>query len=280
MPEMMNESPCKPINTTTVWLRAVRLCSACLLTVALVSATTAAWAAELDDVIRTLETPFREDAGSTTGITDYTADFSQLARIASLDRTQRASGRIEVAFTDQGTKKERAVKFRWLYQQPSNQEIVSDGVTLWVYVPENRQVIKSDIASTKEIGQTDPMVFLTGLGNLSRDFMIDWATPDRDDAGNFALSLTPRQASPMISRLVIVVDRLAVEAHLQGALQNSKDKLHFPIISTTVYDPNGNSTVITFSNLRLNQGIPAESFAFKIPEGVQVVRPAERAGMN
>jgi outer membrane lipoprotein carrier protein len=277
---MTNASPCKPLNSRTAWLHAVRLCSACWLAVILVAASSAAWAVQLDDVIHTLETPFQGAVGSATGISDYSADFSQLARIASLDRSQQASGRIEVAFTEQAGPGGRTVKFRWLYLQPTSQEIVSDGVTLWVYVPENRQVIQSDIAATREVSQTDPMVFLTGLGNLSRDFVIDWATPDRDDEGNFALELTPRKPSPMISRLVMVVNRLAVEAYLQDSRQNNRGELYFPITSTTVYDPNGNSTVITFSNLQLNKGIPPENFSFKVPEGVQVIRPTDSSGMK
>jgi outer membrane lipoprotein carrier protein len=47
----------------------------------------------------------------------------------------------------------------------------------------------------------------------------------------------------------------------------------FPILSTTVYDPNGNSTTIEFSNLRVNFGISDMSFNFIMPAGVQVVRP-------
>lgn len=228
---------------------------------------------ELEDVVQALEKPFQGETARDSRIRDYSADFSQVATIASLDRMQRASGRIEVAFGSAGTTSAGLVRFRWVYLQPSQQEIVSDGKTLWVYVPENKQVIQSDIAAARESSQTDPMVFLTGLGNLSRDFRIVWGTPDRDNAGNYVLELTPRKASPMISRLVIVVDRAAVEASLEKTRQDSGQGLHFPIVSTTVYDPNGNNTDITFSDLRLNIGIPADDFNFKIPEGVQVVRP-------
>jgi outer membrane lipoprotein carrier protein len=44
-------------------------------------------------------------------------------------------------------------------------------------------------------------------------------------------------------------------------------------LSTTVYDPNGNSTTIEFSDLRVNYGISEMSFNFIKPAGVQVVRP-------
>ena len=47
----------------------------------------------------------------------------------------------------------------------------------------------------------------------------------------------------------------------------------FPILSTTVYDANGNSTTIEFSDLRLNRGISSGQFNFILPAGVEVVRP-------
>ena len=233
-----------------------------------------AWAVVLSDVINTLETPFQAETAATYRILDYSADFFQESKIASLDRLQRAKGRVEVAFSYQAGQAQQTgpeVKFRWQYDSPSNQEIVSDGETMWVYLPENNQVIESNLEQVNQANQSDPMAFLTGLGNLSRDFSISWAMPQQDTAGNYVLQMTPRQPSSLIGKLVIVVDRRAVES-----FQNRDKAEHpwFPIQSTTVYDPNGNSTVIQFSNLRVNHGIPGTAFDFTVPEGVQVVRPS------
>jgi outer membrane lipoprotein carrier protein len=269
---MMNVSLYSPHPAKAASVRKSKFFRIFWLGLFLVATATGASAVELNDVVRTLETPFQANAGKSTRINDYSADFSQESRIASLDRMQRASGRIEVAFADQEPQRPGVVKFRWLYLQPTSQEIVSDGKTLWVYLPENNQVIQSDIETGTQARQNDPMVFLTGLGNLTRDFQISWATPSSDSDGNHVLELTPRMASPMLSRLVIVVDHLAVEADLEHS-QKSKDAARFPIISTTIYDPNGNSTIIAFNNLHINIGLPDTHFAFTIPEGVQVVRP-------
>jgi outer membrane lipoprotein carrier protein len=262
-----------------------------------------AWAVSLRDVIRTLETPFQTETDEESRIYDYSADFFQESKITSLNRLQRANGRVEVAF-DYPLERTTVpdVKFRWQYDQPTNQEIVSDGQTLWVYLPENNQVIQSDIEMVNQARQNDPMTFLTGLGNLSRDFQISWAVPNTDIDGNYILELTPRRVSSLINRLVIVVDRYAVDAYLAPAQDDTEDaslaglmqqapKLNnlggssfpgfeggvndvwFPILSTAVYDPNGNSTIIEFSGLRVNIGIPDMSFNFMMPAGVQVVRP-------
>jgi outer membrane lipoprotein carrier protein len=277
-----------------------------------------AWAASLGDVISALETPFQTKTDKTLRIYDYSADFFQESKIASLDRLQRANGRVEVSFDYQRPQTVPDVMFRWQYDQPTTQEIVSDGKTLWVYLPENNQVIQSDIEMINKSRQNDPMTFLTGLGNLSRDFQISWATPNTDIDGNYVLNLTPRRVSSLINRLVIVVDRFAVEAYQNRGqednspqdprlarndprraskdlgpasrnprlapptrrgdvafpdYENDLNGLWFPIMSTTVYDPNGNSTIIEFSNLRVNLGISKMSFNFILPAGVQVVRP-------
>jgi outer membrane lipoprotein carrier protein len=267
--------------------------------------TSPAYAASLGDVISALEGPFQSKTDEKLRIYDYSADFFQESKIASLDRLQRASGDVEVAFDYQRPDTVPRVKFRWQYEQPTTQEIVSDSKNLWVYLPENNQVILSDIEMINRSRQNDPMTFLTGLGNLSRDFSIRWATPNYDIDNNHVLELIPRRVSSLINRMIIVVDRYAVEAYLNPVQEEDlavpstpparsmppvpptpggrnlgyhgfEEGLGgpwFPILSTTVYDPNGNSTTIEFSNLRVNLGLSDMSFNFIMPAGVQVVRP-------
>ena len=222
-----------------------------------------AQAVELREVIRALESPFSERK-----IQDYSASFAQESRIASLDRLQQASGKVHVRFDYQGPGQAPTVMFHWQYDPPTRQELVSNGKTMWVYLPENNQVIQSDIALVSPARENDPMTFLTGLGNLSRDFQISFAVPNQDAAGNYVLDLRPRRTTTLISRMVIVVGRSAAEA---SAAKNGA--LLFPILSTTVYDPNGNSTTIKFSDLQVNRGMTAGQFNFSVPPGVEVVRP-------
>jgi outer membrane lipoprotein carrier protein len=267
----------------------------------------------LRDVIEALESPFQSQQ-----IKDYSADFFQESRIASLDRLQRARGEVSVRFSYRRNQVP-LVMFHWEYQEPTRQEIVSDGKTLWVYLPENNQVIQSDIEMVSQARESDPMTFLTGLGNLSRDFLISYAEPNRDVKGNYVLNLRPRRTTALINRMVIVVDRDAVETpsarsgrdaaeapaaadravtesrrpgsrltptpaaptpeeffgkDAGGSRQSSRSGgLVFPILATTVFDPNGNSTTIEFNDVKVNRGIPAGQFQFILPPGVEVVRP-------
>jgi outer membrane lipoprotein carrier protein len=286
------------------------------LAILLIFASSSVWAISLRDVINTLEEPFSSSTAEERRINSYSADFFQQSKIASLNRLQRANGRVEVAFDydDNGYRETvPTAKFRWQYDQPTTQEIVSDGETMWVYLPENNQVIQSNVEMVNKANQNDPMTFLTGLGNLSRDFTISWAMPNQDIDGNYVLELSPIRISSLINKLIIVVDRYAVEAYqnrgkdtdpvpdpmippappappaapaktddffkIPGGdvpfpeMAGSPNDIWFPILSTTVYDPNGNSTIIEFSNLRVNFGISDMTFDFIIPAGVQVVRP-------
>jgi outer membrane lipoprotein carrier protein len=256
------------------------------------------WAAGLNDVIDALEAPFRGGVAEEKRIRDYTADFFQQSRIASLDREQRARGELKVLFDHRGDERglERdadrrvaTVMFHWQYEEPTRQELVSDGKTMWVYLPENNQVIQSDIGLVSRARESNPMTFLTGLGQLSRDFQINFATPNRDVEGNYILELRPRRTTTLFNRMVIVVNRNAVdqavpeekkspklkamEDQFQKGLASNQRRDNFPMLSTTVYDPNGNSTLIEFSNIRYNVGLSPGSFRFMLPAGVEVVRP-------
>lgn len=224
---------------------------------------------ELNDVIKTLEEPFKGSTTASSAIGDFQADFFQESRVASLDRTQKGRGRVTVKFDRSRSDRLAPPLFRWEYEQPIRQEIVSNGKTIWVYVPENNQLIQSDIDAAAQPRGDDPLAFLTGLGNLSRDFQITWATPNRDGQGNPVLELRPRQPSAMLQKLLVVVSRNAVVERTRRGKPGSI----FPIVSTTVFDPSDNSTRIEFSGVRVNRRPPDSFFHFTPPAGVEVVRP-------
>lgn len=229
---------------------------------------------DLSELIKTLETPFKVDAvrkkkPGQSAIIDFRADFLQESLIASLDRAQRGKGEVSVKFDRTESEGVPRTRFRWEYREPNNQEIVSNGKTMWVYLPENSQVIISDLDFSSPSRPNDPVTFLTGLGNLSRDFIISRASPAQDAEENYILELEPRRPSPMIQRMLIVVDRNAVRQ------AGADSRPVFPMLSTTVYDPNGNSTSIEFKNVRVNIGLPDSFFQFTPPDGVEVLRSAD-----
>ena len=228
----------------------------------------------LNDVADALQNPFKPDVVTIrgtdkSGIYDFQGDFFQQSQIAAIERTQRGRGMVSFRFDYQGNNRVPLAMFRWEYQEPTRQEVVSNSKSMWVYLPENKQVIVSDIQQVTQQRSDNPMTFLTGLGNLSRDFSVRWGMPSTDQGGNYVLELQPRRVSSLIQSLEIVVDRRAVI----DFVENNQVGNYFPILSTTVVDPSNNSTTIEFSKIYFNRGLSAGYFNFILPAGVDVVRP-------
>lgn len=228
---------------------------------------------KISDVVAALETPFKAETRRSEQIYDFSANFFQESLIASIGRTQRGEGTVRFKFdaaTAQG--EAPAAKFFWEYRKPSVQEIISDGLTMWVYMPENRQVIESDLRQINVQRGENPVTFLSGLGNLSRDFSIHWGAPEKVESGDYRLLLKPLKASQLIQQIDVVVSEKSVnrwlEKHKTGDI--------FPLLSTLVTDANGNRTAIEFRDVRVNQQLKDGIFSFERPEGVELVDPAEQ----
>ncbi|MBE0501897.1 MAG: outer membrane lipoprotein carrier protein LolA [Desulfuromonadales bacterium] len=228
-------------------------------------------AESIQDVITTLESPFRSDTSEARAIHDIETEFTQESTIASLDRVQKGGGRVLLKFDYQRTDRVPRVSFRWEYDFPTRQEIVSNGKTFWAYIPENNQVIQTELEQVSDQQPDSPLTFLTGLGNLSRDFLIRWASPSRDAQNNYILFLTPKRTTSTIQSLTVVVDRRAVQDYTNRNVTGER----FPIIETRGVDPNDNVTLIRFDQqmMRVNRGISDSFFNYMLPAGVDVVRP-------
>src|SRR6202521_367403 len=59
-------------------------------------------------------------------------------------------------------------KMRWEYTQPEEKLFVSDGVKMYSYLPQDKQVIVSSVPPEGEA--TTPALFLAGKANLTRNF--------------------------------------------------------------------------------------------------------------
>lgn len=253
----------------------------------------------LRDVIDTVEKSFSSETASRYSddslfLHDLTADFFQRTILAGKEqREMKADG--EFLFKNADYKRNEPLKFRFDYFRPTRHEIVTDGASLWTYMPENRQVILSDMTPFFAPQYSNParnrgFNFLQGLPRISKDFQITYSTQGRDMDGNFILELSPRQAMETVEKLFIVVDKDAVIRYVQvngrqiinPAYRNDRSKdlprNAFPLLSTTVIDHKGNATTMEFSNIKPNMGIADMLFTFDIPAGVQTVRPPGSTG--
>ena len=64
-------------------------------------------------------------------------------------------------------------KMRWDYTSPEKKLFVSDGQTMFLYFPNEKQVMKNAVPSQDQA--TSAVLFLMGKGNITRDFNVRWA---------------------------------------------------------------------------------------------------------
>ena len=195
-------------------------------------------------------------------LTDLQADFSQRTAIASINREERGSGELFIKKLTGGT-----AMFRFNYTKP-RQQIISNGKSVWYYLPENKQVMISNVAALFEGGNGIALNYLTGLGHISADFTASFAGEPRDKKGDYLLDLVPKKKSPVMAKLRLTVSARAVEEFL--ASRTPRDP--FPVISSVVYDQLGNTTRIDFSKIKVNRGLGNDRFSFKVPPGVEVIK--------
>ena len=194
-------------------------------------------AQSLDEVIRGLESAYGR-------MTDLKAEFSQSSFNKSLNQTIPAQGVVSL---------KRGGRLRWEYSEPTKQEIVSDGKTLWVYTPSLNQV---NTGPAPEALAGPAGSFLAGLGKVREHFTVRFLNPaqPRDGEGNVVLDLTPKQPLPTLSRLI-----LALEPK-QGEVRKA-----------VVYDQFENAVTMRFAKVVMNGGLPDKLFTFAPPAGVATV---------
>jgi outer membrane lipoprotein carrier protein len=175
------------------------------------------------------------------GIKDFSADFVHSYRGGVLKTQTQERGKVTV---------KKPSRMHWTYTAPEKKEFVSDGVKIYSYIPQDRQVIVSSVPPDDEA--RTPALFLAGKGDIVRDFSATYVDPTLP--GTVALKLTPRRNEPDYEYLVVAVDPASLQ-----------------IRALTTRDRQGGDSTLIFSNLKENQRISDKEFAFRIPRGVDVI---------
>jgi outer membrane lipoprotein carrier protein len=170
----------------------------------------------------------------------YEAEFIQKSYIKMMDKTQDVKGTVII---------KKPGKMKWRYGAPDTQILISDGSTLWLYVPDEEQATKVPIESI--YSSNTPALFLAGKGKLMQTFNVESVNLDKDP---IRITLTPKTDDQALTRLQLFAD-----------------KKNYQITGSTVYDMLGNKTEIRFSNIKTNREIPEKTFQFQAPENVEVL---------
>ncbi len=176
-------------------------------------------------------------------VQDFSADFVHRYRGGVLKKEATERGTVII---------KKPGLMRWTYTSPEPKLFVSDGRRLYSYIPEDKQVIISELPSSDHA--TTPALFLAGRGNLSRDFVAAFPKVPDSAPGSYSIRLTPRKPEAEYDALTIVVAR--------GTLR---------LLKLITEDAQGGESAFTFTNLRENSHPPDKEFRFTIPRGVDVI---------
>src|SRR5688500_3288779 len=191
----------------------------------------------LDDVFRGVEAAYGK-------MTDLRGELTESALNKRLNQTLAGKG---VVYSKQGGKR------RCADGEPTLQEIVSDGKTIWIHTPQLNQV---NTGAAPEALSEPAGSFLSGLGKLRQHFNVRFLNPaqPKDADGNVVLDLTPKQPLPTLARLV-----LSLEAK------------SYDVRKAVVYDQFENTVTMTFTKVAINTGLPDKLFVFTPPKGTATV---------
>ena len=142
----------------------------------------------------------------------------------------------------------RPARFRWEYTEPYRQTMVSDGQTFWFHDRDLAQVTRRRMADAL---QGTPALLLSGGPALQQQFSLE----DQGQSGELQwVRLQPKGDG----------DFTEIRLGLKGGAPQAME----------LHDKLGQITRIKFTGLRVNPGLKAEQFAFRIPQGAEVVDDA------
>jgi len=176
---------------------------------------------------------------------DLSARFAQETSLRSVKQVERASG--DVSFKKGG-------KMLWHYTAPEVQQFILDGKNLWVYLPEEKQVMKDSFAA---LPQHIVLDLFSGNIDIQQRFRVALAPQQpAPPAAEVVLELVPREPNPAITKLTLWVDPAT-----------------YHIVKSVLDNEMGNSTVMLFSHIRVNKGIDDALFQFVPPPGAEIFEP-------
>lgn len=174
-------------------------------------------------------------------LSSLAADFTQVYTAPGQKMT-RESGRLLL---------KKPGKMRWDYTSPEEKLFVSDGRSMWEYVPSEKVATRSPVDEADDMRA--PFAFLLGRGNLKRDFKtIEFSAESPVKAGHKVLRLVPKRIQDF-KELVIEVE--------PGSSQ---------IYRLSIIESDGARSDFLFTNVRENVVASALQFTFIAPPGVEV----------
>jgi outer membrane lipoprotein carrier protein len=179
------------------------------------------------------------------GAADFSADFSQESTLAALDIRDTATGRVWIKHPG---------RMRWEYATPEIHAIITDGKTLWIYRPEDRQVIIGDALAY--FGDGKGASFLSNIRLIPEAFTVSVAPPAGE--GLHTLRLIPHRKQLDLNEIYLNID-----------------KTTFDIVGVLTINAYDDQTRLEFKNINFSNEMDENLFHFQAPAGTDVLKLEE-----
>jgi outer membrane lipoprotein carrier protein len=191
----------------------------------------------LDTVLREVEKRYTA--------AQFSAEFLQESTIRAMEITDFASGRIYVRYPGM---------MRWEYEKPERQAIITDGQKLWVYRPQDNQVLTGSAPVFFRDGKGAS--FLSDIRVVRQKFTITLHPPEGENL--YELRMVPRENTLNISQVRLLITPRT-----------------YTIARIVTLNDYGDDTRIDIINTQFNVELNPTLFTFEIPPGADVQRIEE-----
>ena len=173
----------------------------------------------------------------------YSAEFEQHTGSANARVPKIAKGKVSFA---------KPGKMRWDYSEPEK-AFITNGTTFWMVQPDRHEVL--EMPAERAFGNRTPMSFLTGVGNLRKEFT---AALQKEEKGFATLRLDLKEPTTQAQYLIMEVDTAT------GLARSVKTVDFFGAYNT-----------ILFRQYKLDEKFAKDYFTYQARPGFTVVHPQE-----
>ena len=175
----------------------------------------------------------------------FSANFVQKSTIKAMDITDLATGKVYIKYPGM---------MRWEYEKPDRQIIITDADKLWIYRPEDNQVMTGNAPTFFKDGKGAS--FLSDIRLIRQKFDISLEQGKQGQSDLFYhLKLIPLEKTLGISMIGLMIS-----------------KQTFNVLQVTTLNLYGDETRIDLINSAFGVDLDDSLFSFKIPDGVDVLQ--------
>ncbi len=172
----------------------------------------------------------------------FAADFFQATTLSAMKITDTAKGHAYF---------KRPGMMRWEYHHPDKYKIITDGNTLWIYRPEDKQVAMGEFPSF--FGDGKGAGFLSNISMIRKKFIVSLGESLNEN--QYVLKLWPKEKGLDVSVVHLTISKKTND-----------------IIKITTYNVYGDETRIELKNFDYDILVDDALFKFEVPEGAEVIQ--------